>query len=57
MPGGRIDEPVYYVPGIIAYGVIAATFSNLVISVVRYRETVQSPTRATTLTVPPRAST
>jgi ABC-2 type transport system permease protein len=38
VPGGRIDEPVYYVPGIIAYGVIAATFSNLVVSVVRYRE-------------------
>ncbi len=36
--GGRIDEPVYYVPGIIAYGVIAATFSNLAVSVVRYRE-------------------
>jgi ABC-2 type transport system permease protein len=36
--GGRIDEPVYYVPGIIAYGLIAATFSNLVVSVVRYRE-------------------
>ena len=36
--GGRIDEPVYYVPGIIAYGVIAATFSNLGVSVVRYRE-------------------
>jgi ABC-2 type transport system permease protein len=29
---------VYYVPGIIAYGVIAATFSNLAVSVVRYRE-------------------
>jgi hypothetical protein len=39
VPGGRIDEPVYYVPGIIAYGLIAATFSNLVVSVVRYRET------------------
>jgi len=38
VPGGRIDEPVYYVPGIIAFGVIAATFSNLVTSVVRYRE-------------------
>jgi ABC-2 type transport system permease protein len=36
--GGRIDEPVYYVPGIIAYGVIAATFSNLAVSVVGYRE-------------------
>ena len=38
VPGGRINEPVYYVPGIIAYGLIAATFSNLVVSVVRYRE-------------------
>ena len=38
VPGGRIDEPVYYVPGIIAFGVIAATFSNLGVSVVRYRE-------------------
>jgi ABC-2 type transport system permease protein len=38
VPGGRIDEPVYYVPGIIAYGVMAATFSNLGVSVVRYRE-------------------
>jgi len=36
--GGRIDEPVYYVPGIIAYGLIAATFTNLGVSVVRYRE-------------------
>jgi ABC-2 type transport system permease protein len=36
--GGRIDEPVYYVPGIIAYGLIAATFSNLAVSVVHYRE-------------------
>jgi ABC-2 type transport system permease protein len=38
VPGGRINESVYYVPGIIAYGVIAATFSNLVASVVHYRE-------------------
>jgi ABC-2 type transport system permease protein len=36
--GGRIDEPVYYVPGMIAFGVISATFSNLVVSVVGYRE-------------------
>jgi ABC-2 type transport system permease protein len=36
--GGRIDEPVYYAPGIIAYGLIAAAFSNLVVSVVRCRE-------------------
>jgi ABC-2 type transport system permease protein len=50
VPGGRIDEPVYYVPGIIAYGVIAATFSNLIISVVRYRETgIYKRRRATPL--------
>ena len=36
--GGRVNESVYYVPGIIAYGIIAATFSNLVGTVVRYRE-------------------
>jgi ABC-2 type transport system permease protein len=29
---------VYYVPGIIAFGVIAAAFSNLTVSVVRNRE-------------------
>jgi len=41
---------VYYVPGIIAYGLIAATFSNLVISVVRYRETgIYKRRRATPL--------
>jgi len=39
VPGGRIDEQVYYVPGLIAYAVIASAFSNLVVSVVRYRET------------------
>ena len=38
VPGGRINESIYYVPGIIAYGLIAATFSNIVVSVVRYRE-------------------
>ena len=38
VPGGRINEPVYYVPGIIVFGLIAATFSNLVVTVVRYRE-------------------
>jgi ABC-2 type transport system permease protein len=36
--GGRIDESVYYVSGIIAYGVISATFSNVVVTVVGYRE-------------------
>ncbi len=50
VPGGRIDEPVYYVPGIIAYGLIAAAFSNLVVSVVRYRETgIYKRRRATPL--------
>jgi ABC-2 type transport system permease protein len=29
---------VYYVPGIIVFGVIAATLSNLTVTVVRYRE-------------------
>jgi ABC-2 type transport system permease protein len=38
VPGGRIGEAVYYVPGIIAYGIIAAAFSNLVVTVVRIRE-------------------
>ena len=37
-PGGRINESVYYVPGIIAYGLIAAAFSNLAVTVVRARE-------------------
>jgi ABC-2 type transport system permease protein len=38
VPGGSIKESVYYVPGIIAYGLIAAAFSNLAASVVRNRE-------------------
>jgi ABC-2 type transport system permease protein len=37
--GGRIDTSVYYVPGIIALGIIAASFVNLVISVSAQRET------------------
>jgi ABC-2 type transport system permease protein len=37
--GGRIDTSVYYVPGIIALGIIAAAFVNLVISVTAQRET------------------
>ena len=36
--GGRIDTSVYYVPGIIALGIIAASFVNLVISVTAQRE-------------------
>jgi ABC-2 type transport system permease protein len=38
VPGGTIKESVYYVPGLIAYGLIAAAFSNLALSVVRNRE-------------------
>ncbi len=39
VPGGRIDTSTYYVPGIIALGIIAAAFVNLVISVTAQRET------------------
>jgi ABC-2 type transport system permease protein len=39
VPGGRIDTSVYYVPGIIALAIIAASFVNLVISVTAQRET------------------
>ena len=39
VPGGRIATKVYYVPGIIALGIIAASFVNLVISVTVQRET------------------
>lgn len=37
--GGRIDTSVAYVPGIIALGIIAASFVNLVITVTAQRET------------------
>lgn len=36
--GGNIDTSVYYVPGIVALGIIAAAFVNLVISVTAQRE-------------------
>ncbi len=36
--GGPISTPVYYVPGIIALGVIAASFGNLVATVTAQRE-------------------
>jgi len=36
--GGRISTSVYYVPGIMALGVIAACFANLVASVTAQRE-------------------
>jgi len=38
VPGGTMKESVYYVPAIITYGVLAAAFGNLAISVVRNRE-------------------
>ena len=37
--GGRIDTSISYVPGIMALGIIAAAFINLVISVTAQRET------------------
>src|SRR5215472_1562137 len=36
--GGQISTSVYYVPGIIALGIIAACFGNLVASVTAQRE-------------------
>jgi len=38
VPGGSINESVYYVPGIIAFGLISAAFSNVAVTVVRIRE-------------------
>jgi ABC-2 type transport system permease protein len=38
VPGGRMKESVYYVPGIIALGIISAAFGNLVSSVTTARE-------------------
>jgi len=38
VPGGTMPEGVYYVGSIIAYGVIAASFTNLCVTVVQYRE-------------------
>jgi len=37
VPGGSIKVSVYYVPGIIAFGLIAAAFSNLTLTAVRNR--------------------
>jgi ABC-2 type transport system permease protein len=39
VPGGRMKQSVYYVPGIIALGIISAAFGNLVSSVTAARET------------------
>jgi ABC-2 type transport system permease protein len=50
VPGGSIKESVYYVPGIIAFGLIAAAFANLTLSVVRARESgIYKRRRATPL--------
>jgi ABC-2 type transport system permease protein len=38
VPGGQISTSVYYVPGIMALGIIAAAFGNLVASVTAQRE-------------------
>jgi ABC-2 type transport system permease protein len=38
VPGGTMPEGIYYVGSIIAYGVIAASFMNLALNVVQYRE-------------------
>jgi ABC-2 type transport system permease protein len=38
VPGGTMKESVYYVPAIITFGLIAAAFSNLTVTVVRSRE-------------------
>jgi ABC-2 type transport system permease protein len=50
VPGGTIKESVYYVPGLIAWGLITAAFSNLALSVVRNRESgIYKRRRATPL--------
>ncbi|MGO9886357.1 MAG: hypothetical protein ACLP0L_00335, partial [Solirubrobacteraceae bacterium] len=38
VPGGTIKESTYYVPGLVALGVIQASFMSLVISVTAQRE-------------------
>jgi len=50
VPGGTIKESVYYVPSLIAWGLITAAFSNLALSVVRNRESgIYKRRRATPL--------
>ena len=50
VPGGTIKESVYYVPGLIAYGLIMAAYGNLALSVVRNRESgIYKRRRATPL--------
>lgn len=50
VPGGTMKESAYYVPAIIAYGLIAAAFGNLAVVVVRNRESgIYKRRRATPL--------
>ena len=50
VPGGTMKESAYYVPSIIAFGLIAAAFSNLTVTVVRNRESgIYKRRRATPL--------
>jgi ABC-2 type transport system permease protein len=50
VPGGIMKESVYYVPAIITFGLIAAAFSNLTVTVVRNRESgIYKRRRATPL--------
>ncbi len=50
VPGGTMKESVYYVPALIAWGLISAAFSNLALSVVRNRESgIYKRRRATPL--------
>jgi ABC-2 type transport system permease protein len=50
VPGGSMKESVYYVPAIITFGLIAAAFSNLTLTVVRNRESgIYKRRRATPL--------
>jgi ABC-2 type transport system permease protein len=50
VPGGRINESVYYVPNIIVFGILAAAFMNLTVTVVRNRESgIYKRRRATPL--------
>jgi len=50
VPGGTLKESVSYVPGLIAWGLITAAFSNLALSVVRNRESgIYKRRRATPL--------
>lgn len=48
MPGGELDVLIYYVPGIMTLGIVAASFVNLVMSVTAQRESGVLKRRRTT---------